>query len=41
MGFHALKFPIGRKQQSVVNAQLRQERVDRANLNAVAAAPIT
>lgn len=36
---YALKIPIAREhQQAVANAQLRQERIDRANLNAMAAA---
>lgn len=35
---YTLKIPIARKhQQAVANAQLRQERIDRANLNAMAA----
>lgn len=42
MVFHTLKIPIARKhQQAVANAQLRQERIDRTNLNVVAAADIT
>jgi hypothetical protein len=33
---YTLKIPIVRKhQQAVANAQLRQERIDRANLNAM------
>jgi hypothetical protein len=38
---YAQKIPIARKhQQAVANAQLRQERIDRANLNAMAAARV-
>jgi hypothetical protein len=38
---YTLKIPIARKhQQAVANAQLRQQRIDRANLNAMTAAGV-
>jgi hypothetical protein len=38
---YALKIPVTRKhQQAVADAQLRQERIDRANLNAMTAAGV-
>jgi hypothetical protein len=38
---HTLKIRIAREhQQAVANAQLRQERIDRANLNTMTAAQV-